>query len=93
MKHIPIIIGAYFLFACTSTLKHEIQLKLDLADPCITAFPSCTPTGYHCEEPDGTLSPGCEVNCFAASSRECRPEGPVCLQLGEEVPVICMAKD
>lgn len=96
MKNTAIILGSLYLLSltnCTNTLKHEIQLKIDLADPCLTAFPVCGPEGYTCESPEGVSEPSCTVTCVAASSRECRSEGPVCLQLDEEVPVLCTAKD
>lgn len=84
---------AIWLLGCSYKVEHEIGVKLELDDECLTAFPTCSGGDFYCEEADGTRAYDCEVNCLAASSRSCSTEGPVCMQLDEEVPVFCTSAE
>jgi hypothetical protein len=85
-----ILMLAGLLDGCTFGVDHKIKVAIDLEDPCLTAFPECSGDSFFCVHADGTRAVDCEATCLAASSRMCTDEGPVCLQIGEEVPSLCI---
>lgn len=100
-----ILAGAFSLTSgCNSTLTHEIAIKVDLDDPCLTAFPECgAGGGTFCWVPEpgvpgGQLvKPECRVTCVASRELVCMEDGPHCVQVvGDEtqdLPVFCMRAD
>lgn len=93
-----VILGVLLLGGCNYSVDHKIRVQLDLEDECLTMFPTCSTLGtsdtttYYCIDSSGLYAEGCEVRCLAASAQLCTEDGPVCTQIGEEVPVFCMAK-
>lgn len=88
------LLAFHMVAGCSHNVTHEIAIKIDLDDECLTAFPVCNAAGdFLCVDNTGSVQAGCNVTCVASRELTCEPDGPHCFQVfgddKEDFPVFC----